>query len=113
MQTHAGALLAWPGMDALEAATPSGLARQLQVLATVLFWMLATCANLILALSPSLVPLPVLTNFLKRISAAWDEYGSVSRIMRKTSGVDVGSPQTRGSVSQSTIERALTQVTCS
>jgi hypothetical protein len=102
---RAGESFPWlvpPGVEALH---------QLHLIATMLLWMLATCAKVILALLPSLVPLPLLPTFLKRISAAWDEYISVSRIMRKTrTGADPGSLHSRGAVSQSSIERALTQV---
>jgi hypothetical protein len=112
---RAGESFPWlvpPGVEALDVTRPSAaLAHQLHQIATMLLWMLATCAKVILALLPSLVPLPLLPAFLKRISAAWDEYISVSRIMRKTrTGADPGSLHSRGAVSQSSIERALTQV---
>ena len=109
----AATLLWWlmpPALQQLDVTSPWSVVHQFQALFVVVLWMLAACAKMTLALVPSLVPLPVLTNFLQRISTAWDEYNSVSRIMRKTNGADGAIVLSCGAGGQSTIERALTQV---
>lgn len=75
------------------------LLHHLGAVCMVLLWILAYAAKLILALLPSRIPLPVLTNALHDLSTLAEQYDTASR-----------TDETRLAVSKSPIGRALTQV---
>ncbi|XP_024403883.1 uncharacterized protein [Physcomitrium patens] len=84
--------------------------QQFNTISTILLWLLAAWAKMCLALLPTLVPVPVLSTVLQKLSTAGDEYTSAlsSSFGRQTKS-HLGS-RSNLAVSATPIGRALTQV---
>lgn len=90
----------------VELDTRHVLLQHLHSLCLVILWILAYAAKIILALLPTLVPVPVLTKVLQKLSTLAEEYDNDSVAVR----ADEASSNPLIAVSKSPIGRALTQV---
>lgn len=79
-----------------------GLLHQFHAMCMVLLWILSYSAKILLALLPSLVPVPVLTVSLKKLSTLAESYDSP--------GTTEGAEKQIADSSTSPVARALTQV---
>ncbi|KAG0625707.1 hypothetical protein M758_2G075200 [Ceratodon purpureus] len=90
----------------VELDTRHVLLQHLHSVCLVVLWILAYAAKIVLALLPTLVPLPVLTEALQKISTLAEEYDNDSAAVR----TDESSRNHLVMVSKSPIGRSLTQV---
>lgn len=94
----------------VELDTRHVLLNQFHAMSMVLLWILSYAARIILALLPSLVPVPVLTPTLKKLSTLAEEYDTNCSVISMTEDVRVHDSLHMVDFSKSPIARALTQV---
>lgn len=83
---------------------------QFRALGMVMVWIMACVAKLLLSVLPGLLPLPLLTNFLEKLSAAGDGGHGVSHQQQQQQEGKRSVSRRHVKLSGTAIGRALTQV---